>query len=123
MSGTTAVWLVAAAQAAQVSARRQVRPLRSRVRASSTGPPHPWRRGCHKQPCTRHWQLRRYAGSASARAWQARCARAADRAEEAVRGEVWAVQEGQTRVGPPARGRSSTVQMRRTAACAPPSLM
>lgn len=36
-----AVWLVAAAQAAQVSARHQVRPLRSRVRAGSTGPAQP----------------------------------------------------------------------------------
>jgi len=41
VSGTTAVLLVAAAQAAQVSASRQARPLRSRVRASSTGPAQP----------------------------------------------------------------------------------
>ena len=38
VGGTTAVWLVAAAQAAQASASRHVRPLRSQVRASSTGP-------------------------------------------------------------------------------------
>ncbi|MEJ8673064.1 hypothetical protein WKI71_45640 [Streptomyces sp. MS1.AVA.1] len=41
VSGTMAVWLVAAAQAAQASASRQVLPLRSRVRASRTGPAQP----------------------------------------------------------------------------------
>ena len=50
VGGTTAVWLVAAAQAAQASASRHARPLRSRVRASRTGPAQPRWRGCQWQP-------------------------------------------------------------------------
>ncbi len=87
------------------------------------GPWHPRWRGCHSQPRSWHWHVRRCGGTRSQRACDARWARSSARAEGPLTGRLLWAQCRHTRTGPPGCGRSSTVQVRRTLGWAKWSLM